>query len=213
MLKSERYRQAQKLALFIETMPLQTVEKRTDSYQHMGATITDAILQAGLNYRHVVWPRVAHLLSDFPDYTTTCDFLILMKIIPLPELLNWHNKRKLTLIEKVSNLFYNNNVETETDLASWLNKQHNEQYLLSMNGIGFKTIDYLKMLIGTPAIAIDRHLFSFLKLANIMIDTYQEASEIYYETAKLLSIGEYELDRKVWLYMSTLQKNHLISNI
>ena len=36
-----------------------------------------------------------------------------------------------------------------------------------------------------------------------MIDTYQEASEIYYETAKLLSIGEYELDRKVWLYMTT----------
>ena len=206
MLKSERYRQAQKLALFIEAMPLQTVEKRTDTYHHMGATITDAILQAGLNYRHVVWPRVAHLLRDFPDYTTTCDFLILMKIIPLPELLNWQNKRKLTLIEKVSNLFYDNNIETESDLAPWLNKQRNEQYLLSMNGIGFKTIEYLKMLIGSPAIAIDRHLFNFLKLANIMIDTYQEASEIYYETAKLLSIGEYELDRRIWLYMSTTKR-------
>ena len=203
MLKSERYRQAQKLALFIETMPLQNVEKKSDIYHHMGATITDAILQAGLNYRHVVWPRVAHLLRDFPDYTTTCDFLILMKIIPLSELLNWQNKRKLTLITTVSNLFYENNVETETDLASWLNKQRNEQYLLSLNGIGFKTVDYLKMLIGTPTIAIDRHLFNFFKLANIMIDTYQEASEIYYETAKLLSIGEYELDRKVWLYMTT----------
>lgn len=203
MLKSERYRQAQKLALFIETMPLQTVEKRTDTYHHMGATITDAILQAGLNYRHVVWPRVAHLLRNFPDYTTTCDFLILMKIIPLSELLNWHNKRKLTLIEKVSNLFYDNNIETEFDLAPWLNKQRNEQYLLSLNGIGFKTIDYLKMLTGLQSIAIDRHLLNFLKLADIMIDTYQEARDIYYDTAKLLCMGEHELDRKVWLFMSS----------
>lgn len=203
MLKNELYGQAHKLALFIETMPFQAVERKNNIYNHMGATITDAILQAGLNYRHVVWPRVAHLLRDFPDYTTTCDFLILMKIFPLPELLNWHNKRKLTLIEKVSNLFFDNNIETETDLASWLAKQTNEQVLLEFNGIGFKTIDYLKMLAGSQAIAIDRHLFNFLKLADVVTNTYQEASEIYYETAKLLCIDEYELDKKVWNYMST----------
>ena len=206
MLESELFRQAQKLALFIETMPFESVDKRTTTYQHMGATITDAILQAGLNYRHVVWPRVEHLLRDFPDFTTTYDFLMLMKIIPLPELLNWHNKKKLTLIIEVSNLFYDNDIDTEIDLATWLNKQKNEQVLLTLNGIGFKTIDYLKMLIGSPAIAIDRHLYNFLKLADIIIDTYQEASKIYCETAKLLDIGEYELDRKVWLYMSTTKR-------
>ncbi len=115
-------------------------------------------------------------------------------------------KKKLTLIEKVSNLFYDYNIETETDLAVWLNDKRNEQLLLMQNGIGFKTVDYLKMLIGSPAIAIDRHLLKFLGLADIIFNTYQEASEIYYETAKLLSIGEYELDRKVWLYMTTVKR-------
>lgn len=202
MLESELFKQAQKLAVFIESMHFEPVIER-NIYHHMGATITDSILQAGLNYRHVVWPRVLHLLRDFSDYTTTCDFLILMRIIPLPDLINWHNQRKLDLIEHISWLFYENSIETETDLSNWLNKKRNEKLLLDIKGIGLKTVDYLKLLSGSQAVAIDRHLFNFLKLADIVIDTYEEASEIYCETAKLLCIGEYELDKKVWNYMSS----------
>ena len=57
-------------------------------YNHMGATIIDSVLQAGLNYKYVVYPRVQKILQDFHDYTTTCDFIILMQTIPLVELIN-----------------------------------------------------------------------------------------------------------------------------
>lgn len=201
MFETEGTEQAQRLAAFIETKQFEPITQRVP-YYHMGATITDAVLQAGLNYRHVVYPRVFRLLTEFSDYKSTCDFIILMQTIPLPELIGWNNQKKLQLIQDISWLFYNNNIENETQLAAWLNEFKSKQQLLALNGVGPKTVDYLKMLSGNQAIAIDRHLFGFLRLAGIFTDSYQEASIIYNKAAKLLRMSEYELDRKVWLYMS-----------
>ena len=171
-------------------------------FYSIGATITDSILQAGLNYQHVVYPRILKLLTEFPDYKTTCDFIILMQTIPLKKLINWKNEEKLKRIQNLSWFLYNNGIENEEQLAAWLNTCENIEQLRQINGIGPKTIDYLKMLSGIQAIAIDRHLFSFLELAGILSHTYGEASLIYSKASDLLGISKYELDRKVWLYMS-----------
>ena len=32
-------------------------------YYNMGATLTDAVLQAGMNYKNVVYPRVYNILN------------------------------------------------------------------------------------------------------------------------------------------------------
>lgn len=192
---------AQVLAEYIESMHFAPVTQRTP-YFHMGATITDSVLQAGLNYRCVVYPRVLKLLTRFPNYRTTCDFLILMQTIPLPELIEWSNKRKLELIENISWLLFDNGVETEPELAIWLNSGKNISQLEKLKGIGPKTIDYLSMLSGNQAIAIDRHLFAFLRLAGIITNSYSEASVLYQKAADLLSLSAFELDRQVWRYMS-----------
>lgn len=192
---------AQVLAEYIESMHFAPVTQRTP-YFHMGATITDSVLQAGLNYRCVVYPRVLKLLTRFPNYRTTCDFLILMQTIPLPELIEWSNKRKLELIANISWLLFDNGVETEPELAIWLNSGKNISQLEKLKGIGPKTIDYLSMLSGNQAIAIDRHLFAFLRLAGIITNSYSEASVLYQKAADLLSLSAFELDRQVWRYMS-----------
>ena len=192
---------AQALAEYIESMHFAPVTQRTP-YFHMGATITDSVLQAGLNYRCVVYPRVLKLLTRFPSYRTTCDFLILMQTIPLPELIEWSNKRKLELIENISWLLFDNGVETEPELAIWLNSGKNISQLEKLKGIGPKTIDYLSMLSGNQAIAIDRHLFAFLRLAGIFTNSYSEASVLYQKAADILSLSAFELDRQVWRYMS-----------
>jgi len=191
----------QQLADFIVSKRFDPVTQKTP-YYHMGATITDAVLQAGLNYNYVVYPRVLKILKEYPNFTSTCDFIILMQTIPLSEIINWNNKRKLELIEQLCWFFYKNGVENENQLAKWLDNEFNVKELLKINGVGPKTIDYLKMLSGLQAIAIDRHLFEFLRLAGIFIDTYEEASELYQKTARYLSISNYELDKKIWLYMS-----------
>lgn len=191
----------QKLADYIISQEFEPITQRTP-YYHMGATIVDATLQAGLNYRYVVYPRILKLLTEFSDYKTTCDFIILMQTIPLPELIDWNNNRKLKVIHDMSWLFYNNGIENEDMLAKWLDKDENIYKLKNINGVGPKTIDYLKMLSGKQSIAIDRHLFTFLNMAGIVVNSYQEASILYNNVAEFLHISKYELDRQIWLTMS-----------
>src|SRR5690606_28907006 len=45
------------------------------TYQNMGATIIDSILQAGVNYKSVVKPRVEKFRDEYPHCKTTKDFL------------------------------------------------------------------------------------------------------------------------------------------
>ena len=94
------------LAHYIESKHFEPITQRTP-YFHMGATITDSILQAGINYENVVYPRIYKLLSLFPEYKTTSDFIILMQTIPLRELIVWNNERKLDLIKQLSWILYN----------------------------------------------------------------------------------------------------------
>lgn len=201
MLERELCNYAEKLANFIRGKNFAPVAKRKP-YYHMGATITDSILQAGLNYHHVVYPRVLKLLTKYPDYKKTCDFIILMQVVPLTELIAWKNPKKLQRIKDLTWFLYNNGIENEDQLVKWLDAENNVNRLRGGDGIGPKTIDYLKILAGDQAIAIDRHLFAFLELAGIPLCSYQEASLIYGKAAELLDIGQYELDKKVWMYMT-----------
>lgn len=58
------------------------------------------------------------------------------------------------------------------------------------------------MLSGNQAIAIDRHLFAFLRLAGIITNSYSDASVLYKKAADILSLSAFELDRQIWRYMS-----------
>lgn len=171
-------------------------------YYNMAATLTDAVLQAGMNYKSVVYPRVYNILNKYSDYRTTCDFIILFQTIPIEELIQWKNKRKQNTICQLAWFLYNQNVNTEDDLAKWSIDDKNAEKLLEVNGVGRKTIDYLKLLSGQQAIPIDRHMFQFLELAGILTSDYKEASAILRKTATVLQIGESVLDKTIWNYMS-----------
>ncbi len=201
MFESEFNRYVERLVKFIQDKNFQPITQRTP-YYHMGATITDSVLQAGLSYRNVVYPRILKLLTEYSDYTTTCDFIILMQAVPLMKLIDWKNEKKLQIINNLCWLFFNNDIMNEDHLALWLNNEGNIEQLSLINGVGPKTIDYLKMLSGNQAIAIDRHLFRFLELAGICNRSYQEASLLYHKASELLGMSKYELDKNVWLYMS-----------
>lgn len=203
--RDELHNYIRKITRFIITKKLDLSAIRTikqQPYYHMPATITDAILQAGMNYKRVVWPRVLRLLAEYSDYRTTCDFLILMQVIPLQELINWKHPVKINRIEKLTWFLYNNGIETERDLAKWLKIKNNYEKLKELNGIGNKTIDYLKILSGTESFAIDRHLFKFLELVGIPKYSYEETKLIYEKTAKSLNITAYELDKLIWSYFA-----------
>lgn len=201
MLEHEFTEAALRLASYISAKNFAPITQHTP-YYHMGATIVDSVLQAGLNYRHVVYPRVLKLLQEYPQYATTCDFLILIQVVPLQDLVNWRNHRKLETIEHIAWLLYNRHVENEDQLSHWLEMDDSISCLLRIGGVGPKTVDYMKMLSGRPSIAIDRHLFKFLELAGVTAHTYVEAHSVYIKAAEVLKRDVYELDRQVWQYMS-----------
>ena len=197
------YSEIGQLIDFINTAGInldKNIEKRC--YYHMGATITDSILQAGLNYRNVVLPRVMHLRDTYKEFKTTCEFIILFQSIDLETLINFNNKIKINRIKNLSWFFYNNQIENENQLSYWIRNPGNERALLEISGIGLKTVDYLKILSGNDALAIDRHLLKFIELAGLGKKTYNEASILLSFTAESLQIDKSFLDKKIWLYMS-----------
>lgn len=97
---------------------------------------------------------------------------------------------------------YNCNINTEDDLAEWILDDGNAESLLEINGVGRKTIDYMKLLSGQQAIPIDRHMFQFLEIAGVLTADYKEASRILRKTASVLEVGESVLDKTIWNYMS-----------
>lgn len=87
-------------------------------------------------------------------------------------------------------------------MAEWILDDGNAESLLEINGVGRKTIDYMKLLSGQQAIPIDRHMFQFLEIAGVLTADYKEASRILRKTASVLEVGESVLDKTIWNYMS-----------
>jgi hypothetical protein len=171
-------------------------------YQHMGETITDAMLQAGIRWETVVEPRLKKL-EKYSEAKTTTGFLTLIEKVGARELLDWNDPDKPNRVLGVARFFSKEGVETETDLKVWLCNDANIIRLDNLRGIGNKTIDYFKILAGISTSAIDRHLVKFLNQAGIKISNYEEAREIINNCVEKMQIGKTLLDHSIWKYMSS----------
>jgi hypothetical protein len=171
----------------------------------MGAVLTDAILQAGLNYETVVLPRVQKVKS-MPEAKTTSGFLAALEQIGADRLLNWSNAEKPLRLLSITRFFQAETIETTTDLRSWLQIEENIPRLKKQRGVGDKTSDYFKILVGLSTSAIDRHIFKFLEEAGIPAQDYQEAQRLVHEAADIIGIDYSVLDHNLWQYMSKRDK-------
>ena len=196
-----------KLKEAVKKIPPKTISYvERKPYNNMAATLSDAILQAGMNYKTVVMPRISDILYRYSNFTSTCDFIILFQTVPIEQIIKWKNKKKQNTLCNLAWLLYNEGVNSEEDFRQWGRVSENEEKLLALDGIGYKTVDYLKLLSGLETIPIDRHLFKFLKDSEIPITTYYDASYIFKSAAKELNIEERLLDKIIWDYMSSRKK-------
>lgn len=196
-----------KLKEAVKKIPPKTISYvERKPYNNMAATLSDAILQAGMNYKTVVMPRISDILYRYSNFTSTCDFIILFQTVPIEQIIKWKNKKKQNTLCNLAWLLYNEGVNSEEDFRQWGRVSENEEKLLALDGIGYKTVDYLKLLSGLETIPVDRHLFKFLKDSEIPITTYYDASYIFKSAAKELNIEERLLDKIIWDYMSSRKK-------
>lgn len=174
---------------------------------HIGALLTDTILQAGVNYRSVVWPRVESVLVRFPEAVTITKFANVLERYGTRNVLNWNNREKLKRMDDLVSFCYLHSVETADDLKLFLKDEDNVLQLKGINGIGNKTCDYVKRLLGFDTVAVDRHIRNFLEEADIFFSDYFEIKEVVEFAADLMECTRRELDYSIWRYMSDKHKD------
>jgi hypothetical protein len=198
---------AARLCQFICALPGFDVQPRKGTcYAHMGATICDTILQAGMNYRTVVAPRVRRVLCRWPDAATTSRFVAMIEWHGLNDVLLWRNAEKPTRIGQLAVFLQSRGVETEVDSRDWLASDENSASLQAVRGVGPKTVDYFKSLAGLPAVAVDRHVRTFVAWAGIRTTAYNEIRDLVSVAADTLHVGRHDLDHAIWSYVSTRQR-------
>jgi hypothetical protein len=193
---------AQKIADLFAKFVMHGVPQDRTSYGHMGATLTDTVLQAGLNYRSVVLPRVKYVLTQYPHATTTTRFWDLLCEVGPQAILRWSHPEKIDRLTRLIGLLREKGLETESDLASWLRTLAASEQLLAVRGIGPKSVDYLKILVGIPTVAVDRHvkaLFTNLDLAYV---SYEHCRTVVCQAALILEVEPHVLDGIIWEYVS-----------
>ena len=194
-----------KLVVYIKSLPDFPFIEDT-IYDHMGALITDAMLQAGVNYEYTVKPRIDKVLG-YPEATNTSGFLSLIHRLGAGNLLDWKESEKTIRVEEMAKFLVSEHVETVADLKEWLQKPGNVTSLGHQRGVGPKTQDYIQNLAGLSTSAIDRHLDNFLELAGIQSSGYDESQDIINQAAHNLGVSEHTLDHSIWKYQSKNSKS------
>lgn len=169
---------------------------------HLGALFTDVILQAGVNYRRVVRPRVARVLEQYPEAKTVSSFSSILDHYGVSNVLSWNNLAKTNRMRELVSFCIAHSIETANDLTLFLNNDEGVEEIKGINGIGDKTCDYLKRLLGFDTVAVDRHIRSFLKEAEIFYDDYYEIKEVVEYAADFMDMARRTLDYSIWTYMS-----------
>jgi hypothetical protein len=194
---------ARKIADLLRTIVNPTSEHARIGYCHMGATLSDTVLQAGLNYRTVVLPRVRQILASYPHAETTTKFWKVLSAVGPDKVLQWSHPEKISRLMSLTRLLCEKHLETEPELATWLWSANAASELRAIKGIGPKTVDYLKLLVGIPIVAVDRHVRSLFQLAGLQMHRYDEIRSVLCMAADVLGLEPQVLDGVVWEYFST----------
>jgi len=172
-------------------------------YHHMCATLTDAILQAGLRYDSVVLPRVNHV-GKIKRARTTTGFLSVLEERGTATILSWKHPEKPDRLVSLARYLAAHGIETEEDLRAWLQDRRNIEELRKLRGMGPKTVDYLRMLSGIADSAVDRQLRRFVQLSGLDVDSMNndEVKAVLATAARRLGQPVSVLDYSIWSYMT-----------
>jgi hypothetical protein len=171
---------------------------RRSTYGHAGALLADAVLQAGLSYRSVVMPRVARILTEFPDANRVSAIVCFIEEGKTRHLLDWQHPTKVKRFEHLVDFFHRAKVDSTGDIRTALKCDRFCADLQLLNGIGPKTIDYMSCLVGIESIAVDRHIRAFAARAGLDNDEYDFLRNAFCFAADLLSMSRREFDAWVW---------------
>lgn len=173
------------------------------AYDHMGALLTDTVLQAGLNYKTVVLPRVQSVLARYPYHYRTSDVMEIVRGGGSSGFLTWNHGEKIARFEGLISFLHSRSIETVSDLKKHLGDDRFVDSVLVLKGIGNKTVDYMGCLAGCDTVAVDRHIRTFAKRAGVPEVDYHFLKSVFCCAADLLGVSRRAFDAWVWDREST----------
>jgi hypothetical protein len=165
---------------------------------HIGAALADCILQAGLNYRTVVRPRVERIQTVYPLAASLSGVKAIIDSGQITDFLCWHHHSKLSRFMGLVGLLCGDDVEKVSDLRDWLMHTSARDRMMSLHGVGPKTFDYLCCLVGIDRIAVDRHVISFASEAGVAAGRYDDLQAVVSYAADLLGMPRRDFDAWIW---------------
>lgn len=206
--------EARTLADYIQTVNLSFEYETTSNvaYTHIGALYTDIILQAGMNYRTVVYPRVIRVLHEYPTANTVKGFIEVVRREGIANVIKWKHPDKIDRMRNLLDFSTRMSINTCDDLSDFLRIESNHEKLLDIKGIGNKTLDYTLKLLAFDTIAVDRHIYSFVEQAGLPVIDYRTTKKIVEFAADILDVSRSALDYGIWVYMSNKRNRQTTIN-
>ena len=174
---------------------------------HVGAALADSILQAGLRYDTVVSGRVRRIIQLFPEAATVSGTIDSLSAYGPQDFLSWKHPGRIVRFTALLCHIHTEKLETCADLYAWLGREQARQSLLTLTGIGPKTVDYLSALVGLDCVAIDRHVRQLSLLAGIVQTDYSDLKLVVSYAADLMNLPRRDFDWWLWRLMSENYKN------
>lgn len=172
------------------------------AYEHVGALLADVVLQPGLHYGHVVRPRVTRILGRYARSSDVPALRRLVARLTAAVILDWRHPEKPRRFESLLAFFASRGLSTVADLQEWTAEPTVCAELLGQPGIGPKSFDYLRRLLGHDAVPVDRHLLRVLRAAGVPQVNYAEARGILTRGFELANVNARDAERALWLLAS-----------
>ncbi|WP_316832931.1 hypothetical protein [Pedobacter aquatilis] len=206
--------EARKLANYIGGLEaFETVHVESEfCYHHIGALFVDITLQAGLNYNSVVKPRVQRVLLKYPEANTVLKFRDAIEVAGLEKMIRWKNNIKINRLERLIEFALQNQINTCADFKLFLMNKTNRDTFQKLNGVGPKTVDYTLKLLNFDTVAVDRHIYAFVELAEVKSESYAFTKKVVEFAADFLQISRSSMDYSIWRYMSNAERRLVRDN-
>jgi endonuclease III-like uncharacterized protein len=201
-MKKNKKEDFDKLLEFIDFFKFDFISFKLDLDNNICAVLAEVVLQSGMNYKTVVKPRIDRIKDVYDDINTIESILEYINFSNVGEILQWKGDIKKSRFLRLVKFLSFQGVDNCYDLKQWLLSTNNQNELLTLDGIGPKSLDYIMLLVGISSIPIDRHLLSFAQMSGVDSSEYEYISSLYKEVSKYHGIEYHVLDSTIWNFMN-----------